>query len=312
MIPENLIYFLVNDFPWYVFLTVLSFPLGACIGSFLNVCVFRIPMDLSVVTPRSFCPSCRTPIPWYLNMPILSYLILRGKCKFCKAKISPRYALIETLTGLLFLLVWLKYFPLADSARPLNLVPILDPLLVPVYWLAISGLILGTFVDFEHLIIPDRVTLGGILAGLLLSALVPSLHGETLVMHGLLWSSLGALAGWFLLWGAAVLGKFLLKKEAMGFGDVKLIGAIGAFLGTKAVLFTILTSSLIGSAAGIMMVLAGKKKMQSRIPYGPYLALAAIIWILWGPGLWNSYLKLFSIENVTNTETRIFPGIVKE
>lgn len=312
MIPENLIYFLVNDFPWYVFLTVLSFPLGACIGSFLNVCVYRIPMDLSVVAPRSFCPSCRTPIPWYLNMPILSYLILRGKCKFCKAKISPRYALIETLTGLLFLLVWLKYFPLADAARPLNLVPISDPLLVPVYWLAISGLILGTFVDFEHLIIPDRVTLGGILAGLLLSALVPSLHGETLVMHGLLWSSLGALAGWFLLWGAAVLGKFLLKKEAMGFGDVKLIGAIGAFLGTKAVLFTILTSSLIGSAAGILMVLAGKKKMQSRIPYGPYLALAAIIWILWGPGLWNSYLELFSIENVTNTETRIFPGIVTE
>jgi leader peptidase (prepilin peptidase) / N-methyltransferase len=311
MIPENLIYFLVNEFPWYVFLTVLSFPLGACIGSFLNVCVYRIPLDLSVVAPRSFCPSCRTPIPWYLNMPILSYLLLRGKCRFCRAKITPRYALIEALTGLLFLLVWLKYFPL-EGARPLHLVPVSDPLLVPVYWLAISGLILGTFVDFEHLIIPDRVTLGGILAGLLLSALVPSLHGETLPMHGLLWSSLGALAGWFLLWGAAILGTFLLKKEAMGFGDVKLIGAIGAFLGTKAVLFTILTSSLIGSAAGIVMVLAGKKKMQSRIPYGPYLALAAVIWILWGASLWSGYLKLFSMDNVTTTESRIFPDIAAD
>lgn len=312
MTSDNIIYYLANEFPWYIFLTVLSFPLGACIGSFLNVCVYRIPQDLSVVAPRSFCPSCRTPIPWYLNVPIFSYVMLRGKCKFCKARISPRYALIETLTGLLFLLVWLKYFPLADTVRPLNLVPVTDPFLVPVYWLVISGLILGTFVDFEHLIIPDRVTLGGILSGLLLSALLPSLHGETLMMRGLLWSSLGALSGWFLLWAAAVLGKFLLKKEAMGFGDVKLLGAIGAFLGTKAVLFTILASSLIGSVAGIIMVIVGKKKMQSRIPYGPYLALAAVIWILWGSLIWNAYLDLFKMNNVTTSESRIFPEIIAE
>ncbi len=289
---DNYIRFLVYEFPWYPFLTALSFPFGACIGSFLNVCVYRIPRGLSVVAPRSFCPACRTPIPWHLNIPVFTYLMLGGKCRFCKAKITPRYALIEAMTGLLFLLTWLKYFPTAGG-RPLGLDPITDAALVPIYWLVISGLILGTFVDFEHMIIPDRVTLGGIFAGLVLSAFVPSLHGEVTLMRAIMWSSLGALSGWFLLWGAAILGKFLLRKDAMGFGDVKLLGAIGAFLGTKAVLFTILVSSLAGSVIGVTMILLGKKKLQSRIPYGPYLALAALIWILWGQFLFGAYIDLF-------------------
>lgn len=307
---NNLIYSVINDFPWYPFFTILSFPLGACIGSFLNVCIYRIPRNLSVVAPRSFCPSCRTPIPWHLNIPVFTWIALGGKCRFCKARITPRYAIIEALTGLLFLLVWLKYFP-TGTHRPMGLDPVTDPLLVPVYWLAVSGLILGTFVDFEHLIIPDRVTLGGILAGMILSGLVPSLHSETVFMRALLWSSLGTLAGWFLLWGAAVLGKFLLKKEAMGFGDVKLLGAIGAFLGTKAVLFTILASSLIGSLAGLTMIAMKKTKMQNRIPYGPYLALGAVIWILWGQLLWQSYLKLMQPDQTSFTETRRFYSITQ-
>lgn len=302
---ESLTYFVSNEFPWYAFFTALAFPLGACIGSFLNVCVYRIPHGLSVVTPRSFCPACRKQIPWHLNIPVFSWIMLRGRCRFCKAVITPRYALIETLTGLLFLLVWLKYYPL-PGARLMALDPVTDAALVPVYWLVISGLIVGTFVDFEHLIIPDRVTLGGILAGLALSGIVPSLHGETEVMRALLWSSLGAMTGWFSLWATAILGKFLLKKDAMGFGDVKLLGAIGAFLGTKAVLFTILASSLFGSVVGIILVILGKRKMQSRIPYGPYLALAAVIWILWGLALWNAYLSCFRADTIQYGETKQF------
>lgn len=302
---DNFIYFLANDFPWYPFFTALSFPLGACIGSFLNVCVYRIPRGLSVVTPRSFCPSCRQQIPWHLNIPVFTWLALGGKCKFCRARISPRYALIEAMTGVLFLLIWLKYFPTLGT-RPLGLDPVTMPGLVPVYWLVVSGLILGTFVDFEHMILPDRVTLGGILAGLLLSGLLPSIHGESEIMRGLLWSSLGALSGWSLLWAAAILGKFLLRKDAMGFGDVKLLGAIGAFLGTKAVFFTILASSLVGSLVGITMIILGKKKLQSRIPYGPYLAMAAVIWILWGQSLWGSYLNFFRGGPAQFSETRDF------
>ncbi|MBM4147508.1 MAG: prepilin peptidase [Lentisphaerae bacterium] len=281
------------DFPWRGFFAALSFVWGTCMGSFLNVCIYRIPLDLSVVSPRSFCPSCRRQIPAYLNVPILSWLMLRGRCRFCGTRISPRYVGVELLVGILFLLVWLKY-DLCSSPRMFGLAPMSDWRLVPVLWLAVSGLVLGTFVDFEHFIIPDRVTLGGIVAGLSLSALVPSLHGETEVMRALLWSSLGAALGWGLLWATATVGEWLFKKEAMGFGDVKLMGAIGAFLGSRAVFFTILASSLIGSLVGLTLVMTGRRQMQSRIPFGPYLSLGALLWMLWGPVLWRLYVTLAS------------------
>ncbi|MFC1498163.1 prepilin peptidase, partial [Verrucomicrobiota bacterium] len=176
----------------------------------------------------------------------------------------------------------------------LGLTPMYDWKLVPIYWLVISGLILGTFVDFEHLIIPDRVTIGGIIAGLIFSALVPSLHGETTMLLSLLWAVVGAVTGFGALWIIAILGKLIFKKDAMGFGDVKLLGAIGAFLGVKAIAFTFIVSSLTGSVAGICMIILGQKKMQSRIPYGPYIALAAVTWILWGPYLWDLYIELMN------------------
>ena len=189
---------LLATFPWREFFAVLSFAWGACIGSFLNVCVYRIPRDLSVVAPRSFCPHCNKQIAWYHNIPLFSYLALGAKCAYCGGRISPRYFLIELLTAVLFLLIWLK-FDLTWGPRPLHLDPIIQWQLVPVYWLAISGLILGTFVDFEHLIIPDRVTLGGIAAGLVLSALVPAMHYETLFLRSLMFSAIGAAVGWGLL-----------------------------------------------------------------------------------------------------------------
>jgi len=196
------------------------------------------------------------------------------------------------LTAVLFLLVWLKY-SCVPSQRPLGLVQIDAWYLVPVYWLVVSGLILGTFVDFEHLIIPDRVTWGGMAAGFALSIVLPALHGQHSMIHGAMLSALGGALGFGILWTVGYVGTLIFRKEAMGFGDVKLMGAIGAFLGWRAVLFTLVVSSLVGSAVGITLVCAGKKEMQSRIPYGPYLALGAVLWILWGQALWNVYLDIF-------------------
>ena len=276
---------------WYAVLSVFSFLLGACVGSFLNVCIYRIPRDIALHDPnRSFCPNCKTKIAWYDNIPLLSFFLLRRKCRHCGAPISPRYVLVEFLVGLLFLLVWLKLDLIGH--RALGLVPVNDWRLVLVYWLAISGLVLGTFVDLEHLIIPDRVTLGGIAAGLVLSPLVPTLHSASGRLEALLLSASGAALGWLLLWSVAFLGRLAFRKEAMGFGDVKLMGAIGALLGWRAVLFTIIISAFAGSIVGVTLVLLGRKQLQSRIPYGPYLALAATLWILWGPQWWQAYVNL--------------------
>lgn len=275
----------------WLYLTLLAIGWGACVGSFLNVCIYRIPREESVVAPRSHCPHCDALIPWYLNIPVLSYLCLRGKCKFCQGPIRPRYMLVELLTCALFVLIWLRYTPTGDP-RPLALTPTTHMVLIPVYWYFAATLILGTFVDFEHMIIPNRVTLGGIAAGLACSFLMPALHDESSHWAGLLQSLIGAATGWGLLWGVAWFGSIIFRKEAMGFGDVKLLGAVGAFLGWRAVLFTVMGSSLVGSVVGVTLIASRKGKLQSKIPYGPYLALAAVIWMLWGPSLWGAYARL--------------------
>ena len=261
---------------------------GACVGSFLNVCIYRIPRDESVVTPRSHCPHCNTLIPWYLNIPVVSWLCLRGKCASCKGPIAFRYTLVELLTAMIFLAVFMKW----AAPAAVHMLPISHPLIIPIYWLFLAGLILGTFVDFEHFIIPDSVTIGGMVAGPILSALVPTLHGQELWWKGLLSSGIGLAVGFGVLYAVARIGTKAFKKEAMGFGDVKLMGAIGAFLGWKAVLFTVFASSLLGSIGGILLMLFGGVKLQSRIPFGPYISAAAAIWIFWGQALTHAYLKL--------------------
>jgi leader peptidase (prepilin peptidase)/N-methyltransferase len=200
---------------------------------------------------------------------------LRAKCAKCRAPISPRYFLVELLTALLFLLVWNRYGL---------------SVLTPVYWLALSGLILGTFVDFEHMIIPDRVTLGGMLAGVVLSACFPVMHGKTDMAASVTASALGLVIGVGLLLAVAWLGRLAFKKDAMGLGDVKLLGAVGAFLGWQAVIFTIMLSSVVGSLVGGLMVVMRRKEWQSQIPYGPYLALAALLWILGGSSWMDAYV----------------------
>jgi leader peptidase (prepilin peptidase)/N-methyltransferase len=229
-----------------------------------------------------------------LNIPLIAWLALRGKCKYCKAPISARYIGVELLTAMLFLLVWLT-FDFSADARPFALTAIQNPAIVPVYWLVIMGIILGTFVDFEHMIIPDRVTIGGMILGLLCSMLVPALHDASTWLEGLMQSAIGLAAGFGSLWAVAVLGEFAFKKEAMGFGDVKLMGAIGAFFGWEAVLFTIIIASFSGTIIGISLILANKKAMQSKIPFGPYLSLGVLVWMFWGPRLWSAYINLLTL-----------------
>jgi len=255
----------------FAYFSFIVFVFGACVGSFLNVCIYRIPREESVVAPRSHCPSCGKMIKWYHNVPILSYLLLRGRCRYCGERITPRYFIVEALVGTLFMLVWFEYG---------------FSVLTPVYWMVVSGLVLGTFVDFEHMIIPDRVTIGGIIAGLILSPIIPQLHGKVTWLGGLIESVKGLVAGAGILWGVGILGKMVFKKDAMGFGDVKLLGGLGALLGWGAVLFIIMVSSIMGSLVGIGLIAAKKGEWQSRVPYGPYIAAAALIWILGGHRWW--------------------------
>jgi len=263
--------------PIYVFLSTMVFVFGACIGSFLNVCIHRIPRDESIVRPRSRCPGCGHMIAWYDNVPLLSYALLGARCRHCRTPIAFRYWLVEFITALCFLLVWLTYGL---------------ELRTPVYWLVTGALIAGSFIDLEHMILPDRITIGGIIAGPLVSLVVPRLHlGCEHPLEALRASLIGLFVGVGLLLLIALFGRLIFKKDAMGMGDVKLLGAIGAFMGMHAVFFTIVVSSLVGSIAGVGLILAAKKGMQSKIPYGPYLAIAAMAWFLGGSRLWQAYLQ---------------------
>jgi len=277
--------------PLFALIAVFVGAFGACIGSFLNVCIHRIPRNESVVNPPSHCPHCNTQIPWHLNLPAVSWLLLRGRCRFCRGPISPRYLLVELLTAAIFLAV---LFQFSTYPRLLGMQQFNDWRLVPVYIVFAGGLILGTFVDFEFMEIPDSVTLGGTVAGLLFSALVPSMHGTTEWFTSLRDAALAAAIGAGVLWLVGWIGEKLYQKEAMGLGDVKLMGAVGAFLGWKGVLFTIVGGALGGSVVGVTLILLRRTRLQGQIPFGPYLSLAALAWVYWGPLLWRAYVKLLS------------------
>jgi len=260
----------------YWVLSAFVFLAGLCIGSFLNVCIWRIPRDESIVFPGSHCPACGHAIAPWDNLPLLSWLILNGRCRHCRGPISPRYFLVELLTGALFTALWLVHGV---------------SVLTPVYLLFAAALVMATFIDLDHLILPDRVTLGGMILGPVLSFALPALQGQTQRLPALVHSLIGLALGYGLLWLVATLGRLILKRDAMGMGDLKLLGAIGACLGGQAVLFTIFVSSLTGTLLGLGLIAAGKKELQSKIPYGPHLALAAVLWMLCGPACIAAYLR---------------------
>lgn len=249
-----------------VFLAIAIFAYGLCFGSFLNVCIYRLPRDKSVVTPRSACPHCGDLIPLYHNVPVLSWLILRGKCRSCKQPISPRYLVIELLTGLLFLGCY-THFGLSLAALKCTV---------------LGYLLLGlVFTDAETKLLPDAMTLPGLALGILFSLVVPVNDLASRIMVGLvspamrseiswrLWSLsdslLGAAVGASFLYGAAAIYLRTRGAEGMGFGDVKLMALIGAFLGTRLTVLTIFAASLAGSLFGLSTVLAVWIKRMRRI-----------------------------------------------
>lgn len=273
----------MDDFIYNV-LVVFSFAFGACIASFLNVVIWRVPRGESIVSPPSHCPKCGAPIKGYQNIPIVSWLCLRGKCAICKAPISPRYVIIETLGGCLFLASFIS-FPLCD---------------LPIVWIWLSLMIVGSMIDFDHKLLPDFVTVGGMILGVGCAAIkcaiacwcmgsVSFVGCQTLLM-----SVAGLAFGFGLFALIRLLGTKAFKREAMGMGDVFLMGAIGALFGPVAVLFTLVFSSLFGSIIGVGMIVLAKTKFGKfvEIPYGPYICLACLLWMFYGVEILDWYLKL--------------------
>jgi len=245
------------------------FILGMLVGSFLNVCICRLPKGESIVSPPSHCPSCSYKIRWYDNIPVLSYLFLRGKCRGCGVHISLQYPLVELLNGVLTLLLFLRFGP--------------TPAFV-VLFLFCSALVVITFIDIEHQVIPDEISLPGIVVGFVLSFFLKG--------HSWLNSLLGILLGGGSLLLVAYGYQRLTGKEGMGGGDIKLLAMMGAFLGWKAIPFIIFASSLSGSLIGVSMMLFQKKDSKLAIPFGPYLALGAVLYIFYGRPLIQWYLGL--------------------
>ena len=254
---------------------ILSVPLavaviGLFIGSFLNVCIHRIPRGESIVFPSSRCPRCKARIRPWDNIPVLSYLILRGKCRSCNERISIRYPLVEALSALLALAM-LYRFGLNPSFA--------------VYYAWACALLVITFIDLDHQIIPDSLSIGGIVIGLALVWWMPVSYPDAII-------GLGLGAGLLI---AVIYGYyFLTGKQGMGGGDVKLLGMIGVFTGWQGVLFTIFTGSLLGSLVGIPWALLQKKDMQTAIPFGPFLALGALFYVLFGESIITWYFGILA------------------
>jgi leader peptidase (prepilin peptidase) / N-methyltransferase len=360
--------------PTYDFLFgAFAFVLGAAVGSFLNVCIYRWPVDLSIHRPRrSFCPNCKQPIPWHQNLPLVSWVVLGGRCANCGAKISFRYLAVELVTAVLFLAIWQR-FPWQVAIA---------------YWIFISFLIIGTFIDFEHFIIPDRVTIGGTIAGVACSLIVPALmQTDSRVAAGVR-ALLAAVLGYVILWIVLEAGKIafgrkriefdaptpftwtkrgedadfvvgteeslwseyfarekdrlllqcdevridhheygnvtlafrydrvnadghvlmlddvthisgvtrelVIPREAMGRGDLKFLAAIGAFLGWRAVLFSLFAGSLLGSIIGLITLVVGKPVWSAKLPFGPYLAFGAVAWMFFGEHVLHWYGTLLN------------------
>ncbi len=340
----------------HIYLDVLAFVFGAVIGSFLNVCVHRMPRGESIVHPPSHCPKCNTALAWYDNIPLVSWLVLMGRCRKCDTWISPRYFIVELITAIVFLAIWLEF----------------EGAVIPVYWLLAGGLIASTFIDFEHYIIPNELTYGGVVIGFVCSAGFPVVHYTDSRWVAMRESLLGIVVGAAMLWliieaGKLMFGRLKLRlpepatvviereqikvaddelkyeevfsrdsdriwlrastiqigdttfenadvqvselavtveghdypleqnapvtcvtdnlvipREAMGMGDLKFMAAIGAFLGWKATVFILMVSSLLGSVVGLALFVLRLREWQGRIPYGPYIAAGALVWMFGG------------------------------
>ena len=257
----------------YYIISAFSFGLGAIIASFLNVVIWRVPRGESIVLPPSHCPKCGAHIKWYQNIPIISWILLRAHCANCKEPISPRYVLIETLGAILFFFAWARFGFFA-----------------PIFWIWFAFMIVGTFIDFDHQLLPDFVTVGGMILGLLLIPI------EFFILHSSFFISaaehFGGLAlGFGLFMLIRLLGGKVFKREAMGMGDVLLMGAVGAITGPVSVLFVLIVSSLVGAISGLIF----RKRV---IPFGPFICLAHLVYLFFGQEIIWWYLNLLHTGSV--------------
>lgn len=278
------------------------FVIGAAIGSFLNVCIYRLAWQKSVIWPSSRCPSCYSAIASRDNIPIVSWLALRGECRNCGARISARYMLVEFLVGLLFVGVYL-----VDVAHVSSLVGALPArafLEMTYHLVLVAFLVVATFIDYDLFIIPDSVTVPGMLIGLALGALVPEIRPDpaTATTHwgGLAVGLLGLVVGGGLVWFVRVVGGKAFGREAMGFGDVTLLGMVGAFLGWQAAVLTFFLAAFVGLVPALVKLLLNLIKYLSggrisaadrEIPFGPCLSVAAIVLLYSWPWVWTGWAK---------------------
>ncbi len=257
------------------------FLLGSCLGSFLNVCIWRLPRGESIVTTPSHCPNCGTPIRWYDNIPLYSYLRLRGRCRHCGMAISPRYLIIEALTGLLFscMLAVVGY-----CEQP--------PGKLLLYYPMLMLIITTAAIDWRNRIIPDLTTYPAMLCGVIVSTALPSAWGMKSCWHAMGWSLASMLTSGAFLGGFAWIGHRIARKEIIGTGDVKYLMAAGSLLGIYGAFFSLLFGALSGAMYGVTLALRRKRKLTAvMIPFGPFLAIGSLLWMTCGERLCLIYLR---------------------
>ena len=266
---------------------VLAFFAGLLIGSFLNVCIFRLPRDLSVVRPRSFCPACEEQIAWYDNIPVVSFILLRGRCRKCGEGISVRYPLVELITGLLFSAAVFQWGPTPQALK-----------------FCIFSAIIVTLVssDIEERILPDEFTIGGAVAGVVLAWFVPLtvnlalfVPSRNLHLLSVVESAIGAVVASGSIWLVGELYYRLRKREGLGFGDVKMVAMIGAFMGLQGALLTLIAGSMLGGIGGLIYILlTGKNASTYQLPFGAFLGASAMAVAIFGEAIVRWYLRMGS------------------
>jgi len=252
---------------YYGINVVLIFILGLIVGSFSNVCIYRIPRNESIIYPASHCPKCRSNISPKDNIPLLSYILLKGRCRNCKSKISIQYPIVELLTGLIYLIIYLTYGLSIQSL---------------IYIILSSALIIIAFIDLNEQVIPEVISLPGIVIGLILSFFVPYI----LFIN----SALGIVIGGGIILITRLAGSVIFKKEAMGRGDIKLAAMIGAFLGWRYIIISLFLGFFLGALAGIVLILSKIKSREDAIPFGPFIVLGSFITLLWGEKIMTWYM----------------------
>ena len=242
--------------------------LGLIVGSFSNVCIYRIPKNESIIYPASHCPKCHSNIKALDNIPLLSYILLKGRCRNCKSKISIQYPVVEFLTGFIYLIIYLIYGLTIQTL---------------IYIILSSALIITAFIDLNEQIVPDVISLPGIAIGFIISFFVPYISFVN--------SALGVVVGGGIILIIGLGGSVIYKKEAMGGGDVKLAAMIGAFLGWRYIIISLFLGFFLGALIGIILIITKIKKREDVIPFGPFIVLGSFITLLWGEQIISWYLR---------------------